>query len=264
MDYDYKAIGEILKKERLKHNRELKDIADDIKITESYLEAVENGEPRELPSLVYYRLFVRSYATELGLDSEELFNELARPEGTVGDEKADTRRSSKQEGGADGEKKSGLKLVLWSGAAVVAVAVILYFALLGGRDEPGASEGLAGNQALADSAAAAAADSAEALPEPIPPIALDINISETSWILVMSDGDTVLNRNLEPGATRYLEADENFIISLGNPKGVELRMDGTPLRPLSSSGRPVRDLELNRDNVKDFYLIPEVGTIERN
>ncbi|UCD95288.1 MAG: DUF4115 domain-containing protein [Candidatus Zixiibacteriota bacterium] len=266
MDYDYKSIGDILKKERLRLNRELKDIADDIKITEAYLEAVENGESGELPSLVYYQLFVRSYATELGIDPEELFNELARSEGTADDEKADARRSSKPESDtASAEKTSRLKVVLWSGAAVVVIALILYFTLLrGGRDEPGASEGHAGDLAAADSTSGAGADSAEAAPEPIPPMKLDINISETSWVLVMADGDTILNRNLEAGSTRNLEADESFVISVGNPKGVEMRMDGTPLRPLSSSGRPVRDLELNRDNIKDFYLIPEVGTIERN
>jgi cytoskeleton protein RodZ len=266
MDYDYKKVGDILKKERLGLNRELKDIAEEMKIAEAYLEAVENGDPGELPSPVYYRLFVRSYAAELGIDSEELFNELARPERNAHDEKAETHQRSKEEGDAVSAKtKPTLKVVLWLGGAVVVVALVLIVALSGnGPIKSGASEGNAGDLAVADSGSISVADSTESLPDPVPPMKLNITISETSWILVMADGDTVLNRNLEEGATRNLEANEGFVISVGNPKGVELRVDGTPLRPLSSSGRPVRDLGLNRDNVRDFYLIPEVGTIERN
>jgi len=269
MSYDFKEVGDVLKKQRLKLNRELREISEEIKISYEYLAALENGEPGELPSLVYYNLFVRSYAAELGLDPEEILEELSYPERAANSERtADSGRRARGEDDASGKAaRSGKKLALWIGAVIVVVvaAVFVISFTLGDRSQTGLSGELAGS--ASDSAAGsggAAADTADTSQKIVPPMRLDIRISQLSWVLVIADGDTVLNRNLEQDATRSLRAAESFVISVGNPGGVELKLDDAPLRPLSSSGRPVRDLEINRTNVKDFYLIPQVGIIEKN
>jgi hypothetical protein len=101
-------------------------------------------------------------------------------------------------------------------------------------------------------------------PPSVQPMELKINIRQTSWLLVLADGDTVLNRNLEPGDSRRLTADYRFAVSMGNPNGVEMKLNDTLLGPLSESGRPVRNLEINQLNKKDYYYRPTDSSDEEN
>jgi cytoskeleton protein RodZ len=60
----------------MKHAREtrgvsLREIADATKISVSALEALERNDIASLPGGIFSRAFVRSYATEVGLDPEE-------------------------------------------------------------------------------------------------------------------------------------------------------------------------------------------------
>ena len=71
----FKKIGEILAAARMEQNKSLKEAAEITKIKESYLEAVEAGNPDGLPSTTYFNLFARSYAQYLGIDPA-LFDEF--------------------------------------------------------------------------------------------------------------------------------------------------------------------------------------------
>ncbi len=75
MKYDYKEIGKRLREKRVSLKIELKDIVENIKIFEEYLIAIEEGELQNLPSDVYYNLFVRTYAKEMEIDVKKLFDE---------------------------------------------------------------------------------------------------------------------------------------------------------------------------------------------
>ncbi|RKX23408.1 MAG: hypothetical protein DRP51_00345, partial [Candidatus Zixiibacteriota bacterium] len=66
-------IGKQLKALRLEQKREIKDIARETRVSENYLEAIEAGRVEDFPSTVYYNLFARSYARELGQDPDLIF-----------------------------------------------------------------------------------------------------------------------------------------------------------------------------------------------
>jgi cytoskeleton protein RodZ len=72
------AIGETLRRERLKRNLELQQISDELKLSRRFLEAIENEQFDRLPGGVFTRSFVRQYARLLGLDEEELAAEVVR------------------------------------------------------------------------------------------------------------------------------------------------------------------------------------------
>jgi len=61
-------IGAKLKESRIKKDLTLEEISQDTKIRKEFLEAIENGEYRRLPSSAYALGFVRNYAKFLGLD----------------------------------------------------------------------------------------------------------------------------------------------------------------------------------------------------
>lgn len=66
------AVGETLRRHRTEQNFSLRDIADQLRIQRSYLEALETGDFDRLPGLTYAIGYVRSYARLLDLDPEAL------------------------------------------------------------------------------------------------------------------------------------------------------------------------------------------------
>jgi cytoskeleton protein RodZ len=72
------AIGETLRRERLKRNLDLEQISRELKISPRLLDAIEQEKFDRLPGEVFAKSFVRQYARYLGLDEEELAGELQR------------------------------------------------------------------------------------------------------------------------------------------------------------------------------------------
>lgn len=66
-----KKTGEILRARRIKQGRALDEVAQEIKVREEFLRAIEASHYEELPDPVYARGFIRNYATALGLDAEK-------------------------------------------------------------------------------------------------------------------------------------------------------------------------------------------------
>ena len=62
-----KTVGEQLRLARLAQRRSVEDIALRIRVSAKYLDSLERGRYRELPSLVYARHYARLYAKELKL-----------------------------------------------------------------------------------------------------------------------------------------------------------------------------------------------------
>ncbi len=72
------SVGEILRRERLKRNLELGQIAQELKISARFLEAIEAGQLDKLPGGVFTKSFIIQYARLLGLDAEEIAGQLLR------------------------------------------------------------------------------------------------------------------------------------------------------------------------------------------
>jgi cytoskeleton protein RodZ len=70
------SIGETLRRERLKRNLEVGQIAQELKIASRFLEAIEADDFDKLPGGVFTRSFIVQYARLLGLDEEKIAGEL--------------------------------------------------------------------------------------------------------------------------------------------------------------------------------------------
>lgn len=267
-------IGKQLKALRLEQKREIKDIAKDTRVSEIYLEAIEAGRVEEFPSTVYYNLFARSYARELGQDPDLIFVvttaeslELERvealgPSATEDEIKALEITETNNNG-------SLMKIGIWIAVVVIIVFVGILFIFNSGNE----SEQPADDQALTNDTSETLADTApDIMPdttvssiesEPIaeaplgPEMKLRIDVIDLSWILVMADGDTILNRNLDSGSYRTVSAYEQFLLSIGNPNGLVMKLNDTLLRPLSPTGRPVRDFEITNSNKNQLFQVVE-------
>jgi cytoskeleton protein RodZ len=72
------AIGETLRRERVRRNLELQQISRELKISARFLDALEREAFDELPGAIFVKSFVRQYARLLGLDEDELAAEAQR------------------------------------------------------------------------------------------------------------------------------------------------------------------------------------------
>lgn len=66
------AVGNLLRQARERGGQSLATAAQQLRIRESYLHAIEQGDFRLLPGATYAVGFVRSYADHLGLDPQEI------------------------------------------------------------------------------------------------------------------------------------------------------------------------------------------------
>jgi transcriptional regulator with XRE-family HTH domain len=268
MIYNYKEIGEIIRKKRMDLGRDIASMADETKISEKYLAAVEEGQIQEFPSLVYYSLFARSYAKELGLDSEKLFADEALPE-----EAPETFNNSSQSpsNGVEEKKiaypsrKPTTKSFLWFLFIVVAAAAVIAIILIKGKtpqetsqaapELPATAEETNGEENIPAFDTMALDSLADVLP--VRGIRLNVIVKETCWMVVVADGDTVVFGNLDPGSSHDFKAINSFRLSAGNPGGLEMRLNDTLMKPLSSGNLPVKNILINKENAGSFYAIPK-------
>ena len=114
------ALGQVLKRQREEQGRSLRDIADKTRIPISVLEALETGDPTDLPAPVFVKGFLRSYAIEVGLKPVDVLQEykLFNPERTENVAVPITARS----GGKGGFRFYSTVLVFFIVVAAVAGA----------------------------------------------------------------------------------------------------------------------------------------------
>jgi len=271
MPDEYLNIGDKLSQKRKELGKELTNISEVIKVSVEYLKAIEKGDFKSLPSIVYYKLFVRAYAQELDLDGNQLLEQfevddesVESDEGTLSEKKEVNKKRSRPE-----SETPLLKIGLILALVVIAVFVIIIMFVPHGEEETVATESTQYTDPVkivpdeqSDSKEDTISTEDNTPPPEKLPMKLDISINETSWTLVVADGDTVLNNNLETGSTRSYSADYRFVISMGNPYGVELKINDTLLMDISVSGRPVKGMEINRLNKADYFHLPEDSLVE--
>ena len=71
-----REVGRALKDKRLALRQSLSEVADHLRIKESYLSAIEDGRGEDLPGKAYLKGFIRSYAGYLELDVTHLRGDL--------------------------------------------------------------------------------------------------------------------------------------------------------------------------------------------
>lgn len=92
------TVGAALRRARLAKKMDVRDVAAYLCIRPRFLEALENGNTKELPGDAYAQGFVRSYAAYLGLDADKTVAEYKREmSGRVAETEADAERIEESE-----------------------------------------------------------------------------------------------------------------------------------------------------------------------
>ena len=79
-----------------------------------------------------------------------------------------------------------------------------------------------------------------------PPLVLDLEALELSWVVVQVDGASPHEALLRAGERIRWKANDQFTITLGNAGGVRVVFNGKPQGPFGQTGKVARDIVLKR------------------
>ena len=261
---------------------ELPDAAAQLRISVTYLHALEEGRLSALPASAYALGFLRSYASALGLDPEEMVRRFRAEAVEVGQKTELAFPAPVPERGLPAGAIMLLGIVLLGGvyagwyrlsgegrlpAETVAPIPERLAPLAEQAIPPMISPSsaaaapvnpLAGNRAAANPPGQPTATT----PAPADPqgeqTRVIIRASADAWIQVRERGGAILvNRVLKPGESWPVPNRPGLTCTTGNAGGTEVVLDGVVVPGLGGAGAVRRDLPLDPDMLKDGKLAPQ-------
>ncbi len=258
--------------EELKEKREslglsLKQISTKTKINLKFLTAFETGEFTNLPK-TYIRLFLKTYANELGLDSNKIlnqFNEHIEDQ----DIKSINPKSNYSKSGKDIKLESEKKINFPLFILIIAVSVFIIIILkqisnesplessttpIGGSEDISLSsedskitedikEQVIDTLTIDESKPMIAELDTTTIPEPIivqNDLTLLLKTIDSCWVQIILDKTDTSEAIFLPNARKSWKAKEEFNIMIGRPTKVALSLNGNDLGIIASEGKPVR------------------------
>jgi transcriptional regulator with XRE-family HTH domain len=256
-------ISKRLKEARIAKGLSLEDLSAATRINVKFLAEIESGEESSLPK-VYRRTFIRSCAKELGLDPVELF-ELEAPETEeLPDEPRETEFSFEPP-----VEKSVVSPVLKNPFAersqVRTMAIVVIFLLTAlflsiqwlGSDDPESGQSTADTPvAVVQRPDLTAFPRGSGGDDPAAPrftdsLILRATTTESVWVQIVLDNVSNVEYTLPPNYTITLKAKENFLLTVGNPAGLKITLNGRRLDVLGDGNRPKKDIFLSRKLLTD-------------
>lgn len=86
---EYKTIGDQLRLARLEKGLEMGAVAKELRVPLNHLRAIEEEDYQELPAGLYGKIFLKRYASYLGLDQKALLKTFAKERSLAGVEEED-------------------------------------------------------------------------------------------------------------------------------------------------------------------------------
>ena len=286
------SVGECLRLRREQLGWSLPDVSSWLRIKLDYLQALEDGRPQDLPGSTYAMGFLRSYASSLGLDLQDVSRRFRQE--TAGLDKRQTLRfpAPAPERGVP----AGAALLI--GVVLMGAAYTGWY-VFGGHESipvqsippvpatlaPYAAERLAPYvaptsppvAAMPPSAAAPPSAVQPAAPSPIPghqdataapgppgeaaPPAASVPVvlkaSAASWVQVRQAGGPVIYEHiLLPGESWPVPPQSGaLLMSIGNAAGITLSAGDLTTPALGPPGAVRRNLPLSADAIRDGSLL---------
>jgi cytoskeleton protein RodZ len=262
---DEVSLGRLLKRTREERQIELDEAFRVTRIRRHALEALENERWDELPSQVFVKGFLKTYAEFLDLDKEMVFGLYERIPHPKGDKSEFTKESSPR----TKWWPLALILVLFALAFIASIAVLnrsdisivdkafqnldvqeptgkvdeaAVRAETGGQAEGVRPEVLTRPKSDEKSDHSDVAGIAQQGKEKHPPprFSLTANVRSRTWIAIYVDDQPVKEYLFQPRETFTWRAHKGFDILVGNAGGIDFILNGTEIGTLGDEGKVVR------------------------
>jgi cytoskeleton protein RodZ len=241
--------------DRLKREREMRDVSLDeltkaTRISQRFLEALENEDWKKLPGGVFGRGFVRTIAGYLGLSEESLLSEYDMARGDMSRESL-----ARQE---ERIPSTPVWVPILAVLAICAALTGLFFAgkyawhryaerhnsqpssaLVTPPQDPSAeplkTETLTPGTPAAPPISAASASPA-AIPDASAALDLSVSTSAATRVRILADDKLLLDGELPAGVNRHFPANDHFEITAADSSAVLLELNHQVMRPLGPPG----------------------------
>jgi cytoskeletal protein RodZ len=255
----------------------LRQIANATKISVAVLDALERNDISKLPGGIFGRAFVRSYASEVGLDPEATIQDFIAqfPNDSVIAGHPTSDRVEDTVATESDRRTAGT--FLWLIVIAVPLALgLLYWSPLGrraavqltdGHTAPGSGSEtpLAAAAELPAAAAPAvaetsppvpAATTAAPAPADAPPALTDqltvvLTVKRPCWVSATVDGERAIERLLQTGEQQTVTVRRELVLTAGDAAAVVLQFNGAEARGLGKSGEVVT-ARFNPTNYKEY------------
>ena len=261
------GVGGKLREARERRGVSLRQIANSTKIAVSVLDALERNDISRLPGGIFGRAFVRSFASEVGLDPEATIQEFMAqfPQDSVTAGHPTSTQAEDHEA-IESDRRTATTFVRLIALSIPIAIAMIYWGTSGSRDAPPAAEAKPA-AARADApptppAEPALAPAAEApvvenpsVGDPSAGLKVTLSAIRECWVSVTVDGEKTLERLWQPGEQQTLDVHREVVLTVGDASAIALTLNGAPARPLGRNGQVVT-ARLNPANFKEYVATP--------
>lgn len=260
------TAGSVLRRCREFQNISLEDAAEATKIGKNYLRALENDQPEDLPNQAYLKGFLRIYATHLGLNAEDLLKMMDQTALATDRQPLSERAEERIEG-----RRGRWQRLLLPACLLLTVLIASLFFMPGNQQSnvrtnspipPPPSEAVQQPRSsaqqpvapvpTADQPTAAAAAATQQQPiASVPPngVMIKMKVLKNGHLSVTIDDAVPQPYELTSGDLIEWKADRTITLDLSDAAGVELELNGKPLKLPSQPGKPT-SLTLDMNGIK--------------
>ncbi len=266
------TIGEFLRRVREQKGVSLEKIVKITKIRETYLRAIEENNKSTLPGEAYYRAFLRSYASCLGLDYEELKKQFLQ-------EELSDKKNVRKESGTDKLKEeineskiNNLKIqtlfdkifgqkIIRNTIFIFLVFTILYLIstrrsshqeqkqeIVPAKEEVKSAENNIPYENLAKQDTTLNVKPVSEIKKE-KPFTLTLIGIDTTWVRVKLDNKDIFEIFLKPQEKRVWTAKDKFELKVGDAGGLKVKINDKDTPPLGKRGQVVENIVYLREKV---------------
>jgi cytoskeleton protein RodZ len=248
------GFGRKLREARERKGVSLRQIANATKISVAALEALERDDISRLPGGIFSRAFVRSYAIEVGLDSEETIRDFIKqfPSDSVTAGHASSKVEDSE--ALESDRRVATTFLRLVGISAPIAAVVLYYGMAGEPALPSAPAPAPAGMTVPASGPVSAVGTLPPLADPVvaaretDSLMVGLSAAASCWVSAIVDGRRVLERQLRAGETESFEVRGEMVLTASDAGALQLTLNGALAKPLGRSGQVVT----TRVNMSNF------------
>src|SRR5512143_313832 len=233
------TLGRYLHDAREARGIDLRDAAQQTRISLQYLRALEEENFEKLPGDVFVRGFLKNYARFLRLDEAEVMKQYAEmvpkpaPAGVANQVQEAAEKHEKPRRSS----KIPVEPFVW-GAGIVIILILFLLTALPSRHRKAPAPRVAAEapkEVLSELSSTVTPSAPEKL-------YLEVFALDNTWLLVRTDSSPQKKAILKKGESLIWSADQRFLLSYGSAGAVRLLLNGQELTVDEPKSAVVRDL----------------------
>ena len=248
--------GQMLRAAREEKKWSLIDTEETTKIRVRYIQALEEEDYGILPGTTYVKGYLRTYAKQLGLNSDEiiaLYSDSFTPETGPALELAQMQVKA---------RPSWVRPLIIGSIAVLALVLVIVIA---GLYQPGKK---VADSPYSPTALPSAPKPAAVAPAASPPVVTNpenvvaatqdgltaqLVFTQDCWIEVRVDGQPPIQGTFTAGTSKEVKGTSKIeLVSVGNAGGLSVTLNGKALPSLGKSGEVLHNVILTKDNLNQL------------